>query len=128
MIFFHQQYVKTCVILVQRERRGNEMTSLLLLLEEIIHNHQINMLLVSLMITLIGSQTHKFKCVDRINQSHIINSIHTHVRHLDRLVRLTDRSCMDNLRMDRNTFSRLCRILHDSVGLIYLTMEGSRDI
>ncbi|XP_047976969.1 uncharacterized protein LOC125218265 isoform X2 [Salvia hispanica] len=108
------------------ERRGNEMTSLLLLLEEIIRNHQINMLLISLMITLIGPQSRKRKRLDRINQSFMVNSFPTHVRHLDRLVRLTDKSCVDNLRMDRNTFGRLCRILRDSVGLIdqkFVTVE-----
>ncbi|XP_042032228.1 uncharacterized protein LOC121778906 [Salvia splendens] len=56
----------------------------------------------------------------------MIDSILAHVKQLDRLVRVSDRSCIDNLRMDRNTFGRLCRILRDRAGLIdqkFVTVE-----
>ncbi|XP_047951638.1 protein ALP1-like isoform X2 [Salvia hispanica] len=96
----------------------NDMATIMFLLEEIIRNYQINLLLISFMITLIGPQTRKRKRWDRLGQSVVLDSIPAHVRHLDRLVRVTDRACIDNLRMDRNTFGRLCRILRDRVGLI----------
>ncbi|XP_042059657.1 putative nuclease HARBI1 [Salvia splendens] len=56
----------------------------------------------------------------------MIDSIPAHVKQLDRLVRVSDRSCIDNLRMDRNTFGRLCRILHCRAGLVdqkFVTVE-----
>lgn len=106
------------VVVYQGDGRSNQLTALLILLEEIIRNHQINMLLISFVIALIAPQTRKCKRLDKINQSEMVNSIPSHVRHLDRLVCLTDRACIDNLRMDRNTFGRLCRILRDRVGLI----------
>ena len=94
------------------------MTIVLILLEEIKRNYQINLLLISLMITLTCPQNRKRKRWDRLGQSEVLDSIPAHVRHLDRLVWVTDRACVDNLRMDRNTFGRLCRILRDRVGLI----------
>ena len=102
----------------QNVNQQNDMATIMFLLEEIIRNYQINLLLISFMITLIGPQTRKRKRWDRLGQSVVLDSIPAHVRHLDRLVRVTDRACIDNLRMDRNTFGRLCRILRDRVGLI----------
>ncbi|XP_042050712.1 protein ALP1-like isoform X1 [Salvia splendens] len=96
----------------------NDMTTVLILLEEVIRNYQINLLLISLMISLICPKNRKRKRWDRLNQSLVLDSIPAHVLQLDRLVRVTDRACVDNLRMDRNTFGRLCRILRDRVGLI----------
>ncbi|XP_042025781.1 uncharacterized protein LOC121772656 [Salvia splendens] len=45
------------------------------------------------------------------------DSIPAHVKQMDRLVRVSNRSCIDNLWMDRNTFGRLCRILRARAGL-----------
>ncbi|XP_041993768.1 uncharacterized protein LOC121744329 [Salvia splendens] len=56
----------------------------------------------------------------------MVDRMPAHLKYLDRLVRLTDRSCIDNLRMDRNTFGRLCHILRDRSGLIdqkFVTVE-----
>ena len=56
----------------------------------------------------------------------LIKSILAHVKQLYRIVRVSDRSCIDNLQMDRNTFGRLCRLLRDRVGLIdqkFVTVE-----
>ncbi|XP_042065005.1 putative nuclease HARBI1 isoform X1 [Salvia splendens] len=100
------------------DSRKNNLTTVVFLIEEIIRNHQINMLLISLMITLIFPQNRKRKRWDRLGQSVVLDSIPDHVRQLDRLVRVTDSACVDNLRMDRNTFGRLCRILRDRVGLV----------
>ncbi|XP_042056446.1 uncharacterized protein LOC121801041 [Salvia splendens] len=76
--------------MVRVDWKGEESTTVLILLEEVLKNLRINLLL------------------------------------LDRLVRVNDKSCIDNLRMDRNTFGRLCRLLRDRVGLIdqkFVTVE-----
>ncbi|KAG6413951.1 hypothetical protein SASPL_126667 [Salvia splendens] len=107
-------------------RRRDEMTTVLILLEELLSNLQINLLLISLIITLIGPNTRKRKRWSIEDPTRMLDSIPAHVKQLDRLVRLTDRSCVDNLRMDRNTFGRLCRILRDCAGLIdqkFVTVE-----
>ncbi|XP_047940151.1 putative nuclease HARBI1 isoform X2 [Salvia hispanica] len=110
----------------QGDRRGDDMTALLILLEEIISNFQINLLLISFILMLISPETRKRKRWDRLGPTRMLDSIPAHVKQLDRFVRVTDRSCIDNLRMDRNTFGRLCRILRDRVGLIdkkFVTLE-----
>ncbi|XP_042016260.1 uncharacterized protein LOC121764282 [Salvia splendens] len=107
-------------------RRREEMTTVLILLEKLLSNLQINLLLISLIITLIGQNTRKRKRWSIEDPTRMLDSIPAHVKQLDRLVRLTDWSCVDNLRMDRNTFGRLCRILRDRAGLIdqkFVTVE-----
>ncbi|XP_042055891.1 uncharacterized protein LOC121800386 [Salvia splendens] len=47
----------------------------------------------------------------------IISRMPTQVKHMDRLVGVTDVDCVDNLRMDRNTFGRLCQLLRHIGGL-----------
>ncbi|XP_042011747.1 protein ANTAGONIST OF LIKE HETEROCHROMATIN PROTEIN 1-like isoform X1 [Salvia splendens] len=47
----------------------------------------------------------------------VLNKIPSQLEYLDRLVNLTDADCIANLRMDRNTFGRLCRILVERGGL-----------
>ncbi|XP_042044486.1 uncharacterized protein LOC121790295 [Salvia splendens] len=45
---------------------------------------------------------------------------------MNRIVGITDRTCIDYLRIDRNTFGRLCRLLRDQIGLIdqkFMTLE-----
>ncbi|XP_042046777.1 protein ANTAGONIST OF LIKE HETEROCHROMATIN PROTEIN 1-like isoform X1 [Salvia splendens] len=95
-----------------------EPTEVLILLEEIMRNYRLNMLLVSMFITMFRSNERSRKRGGRVTQEVMIDSIPAHVKQLDRLVRVSDRSCIDNLRMDRNTFGRLCRILRDPAGLI----------
>ncbi|XP_042019115.1 uncharacterized protein LOC121766954 [Salvia splendens] len=56
----------------------------------------------------------------------VLKNLRINLLLLDRLVRVNDKSCIDNLRMDRNTFGRLCRLLRDRVGLIdqkFVTVE-----
>ncbi|XP_042059424.1 uncharacterized protein LOC121803916 [Salvia splendens] len=103
-----------------------ETTELLILLEEILRNHRSNMLLIMMFVTLARSSAHKRKRGGRDTAEEMIDSIPTHVKQLDRLIRVSDRSCIDNLRMDRNTFGRLCRILRCRAGLAdqkFVTVE-----
>lgn len=56
----------------------------------------------------------------------IITRIPGQVYHLRRMVKVNDVDCMLNLRMDRNTFGRLCSILRQLGGLSdgkYVTVE-----
>ncbi|XP_042009183.1 uncharacterized protein LOC121757755 [Salvia splendens] len=105
---------------------AKEPIELLILLEEILRNHRQNMLLVCMLISVAKSNSHKRKWGGRGIPEVMIDSIPAHVKQLDRLTRVSDRSCLDNLRMDRNTFGKLCRILRDRTGLIdqkFVTVE-----
>ncbi|XP_047953951.1 uncharacterized protein LOC125200337, partial [Salvia hispanica] len=53
-----------------------------------------------------------------LDQRHsILNKMDRQIKHLDRLIHISDADCIANLRMDRNTFGRLCRILYARGGL-----------
>ncbi|KAG6417713.1 hypothetical protein SASPL_119905 [Salvia splendens] len=108
------------------DREGEESTPVLILLEQVLKNLRINLLLVSMLLTMIRPNPNKRKRGGRDAPEKLIESIPYHVKQLDRLVRVNDKSCIDNLRMDRNTFGRLCRLLRDRVGLIdqkFVTVE-----
>ncbi|XP_042015716.1 uncharacterized protein LOC121763718 [Salvia splendens] len=47
-----------------------------------------------------------------------LERIPAQVHHLTRLVGLNDKECIDNLRMDRNCFGRLCLLLREQAGLV----------
>lgn len=53
------------------------------------------------------------KIVEQTRHYSILDKIPRQLEHLDRLVHLTNADCIANLRMDRNTFGRLCRVLRD---------------
>lgn len=56
----------------------------------------------------------------------IISRMPSQIKHLHRLVGTTNADCMSNLRVDRNTFGRLCRLLRELGGLRdwkYVTVE-----
>ena len=47
----------------------------------------------------------------------LVDKMPAQVKHLNRLVRVCDVDCFDNLRMDRNTFGKLCRLLKELGGM-----------
>lgn len=47
----------------------------------------------------------------------MLDRIPKQIRRMDRLVRSTDTDCVNNLRMDRNCFGRLCLLLRERMGL-----------
>ncbi|XP_057809131.1 uncharacterized protein LOC131023606 [Salvia miltiorrhiza] len=55
-----------------------------------------------------GSYMPAFSMIERIPDQN---------RHMNRLVGVSDVDCLENLRMDRNTFGRLCTLLRESGGL-----------
>lgn len=57
------------------------------------------------------------RIVDHARRHSVLTKIPTQLKYLDRLLHMTDSVCIANLRMDRNTFGRLCRILSQRGGL-----------
>lgn len=55
--------------------------------------------------------------VEQTRRYSLLKKLPAQVKHLDRLVNVTDYDCVANLRMDRNTFCRLFRILSGRSGL-----------
>ncbi|KAL1545932.1 hypothetical protein AAHA92_22600 [Salvia divinorum] len=63
------------------------------------------------------SQRCKRRIIDHARKYSVLSKIPAQLKHLDRLVNVTNADCVANLRMDRNTFGRLCRILIEQGGL-----------
>ncbi|XP_047974781.1 protein ALP1-like [Salvia hispanica] len=82
------------------------------LMEEVMHSHQLD---VIAMILIYLQQNRR-----RLNQRSVraiygrIKRIPDQVRHINRLVNVSDVACLENLRMDRNAFGRLCRIFRQT--------------
>ncbi|XP_042065797.1 uncharacterized protein LOC121809302 isoform X2 [Salvia splendens] len=98
----------------------------MLMLEEIITSHRLNMLVIWMLISIIISKKTKKTRRFWTNRFSLLKRIPANVHHINSLVGVIDRSCMDNLRMDRNTFGRLCRLLKDVSGLVdkkFVTVE-----
>lgn len=66
-----------------------------------------------------SARTRRAKCtiVENARRYSILNKIPSQLEYLERLLNLNDADCMSNLRMDRNTFGRLCQILVEREGL-----------
>lgn len=58
------------------------------------------------------------RIVDEARRFSLLNKIPDQLKHLNRLVKLSDTNCVANLRMDVNTFGKLCKILSQRGGLI----------
>ena len=55
--------------------------------------------------------------IEHARQYNMISKVLQQLIHLERLIHVTDVDCIANLRMDRNTFGKLCRILTEWGGL-----------
>ncbi|XP_042012281.1 protein ANTAGONIST OF LIKE HETEROCHROMATIN PROTEIN 1-like [Salvia splendens] len=60
----------------------------------------------------------KRRILDHARRFSLLKKIPDQLKHLDRLVKLSNVDCIANLRMDVNTFGRLCQILSQRGGLI----------
>lgn len=81
------------------------------LTEEIMHNHQLDVLAIVLLYfqrNVRGQRSHH-RHIRAVYER--LSRIPDQVRHINRLVNVSDVACLDNLRMDQNAFGRLCLIL-----------------
>ncbi|XP_057788635.1 uncharacterized protein LOC131005646 [Salvia miltiorrhiza] len=86
-----------------------------LLLREVMRHHLIQLAIV---VAYVGKLTsRKRRSVGSASTYGKISRMPTQGRHLGRLIGENDIDCISNLRMDRNTFGRLCHILRDRGGL-----------
>ncbi|KAL1559488.1 hypothetical protein AAHA92_09825 [Salvia divinorum] len=63
------------------------------------------------------TQRSQCRIIEHARLYNVLNKIPVQLKHLHRLVYVTNADCVANLRMDRNTFGRLCRILTERGGL-----------
>lgn len=65
-----------------------------------------------------GNISARRRILDHARRFSLLKKIPDQTNHLNRLVRLSNVDCVANLRMDVNTFGRLCQILSQRGGLI----------
>ncbi|XP_057793629.1 uncharacterized protein LOC131010223 [Salvia miltiorrhiza] len=87
-----------------------------LLLEEQLFHQQLVLLLVAYHV-MVRITSRKRKRGSYMPAFSMIERIPDQNRHMNRLVGVSDVDCLANLRMDRNTFGRLCTLLRESGGL-----------
>lgn len=95
------------------------------LVDEIITIHQRNLIVIISIIKKRQSRKRRHNLISRQSYS-MLDRMPTQIKHLHRMVGTTNASCMANLRMDRNTFGRLCLLLRQLGGVKdgkYVTVE-----
>ena len=102
----------------ERQRKMKEAETVVIMIEDIVRTQQQDLVTILNMVrTIITSSNIGNDELAAITYS-MSSKLPAQVRHMDRLFGLTDRDCISNLRMDRNAFGRLCRILRDRCGLV----------
>ncbi|XP_042052829.1 uncharacterized protein LOC121798038 [Salvia splendens] len=88
------------------------------MIEDIIRDHQQNYLTILNMVSSLLYNSNKARDEETRGSYSMSEKIPAQVSHMNRLTGVTDVDCINNLRMDRNAFGRLCRILRDRCGLV----------
>lgn len=99
-------------------------TNLCMFIEDILEEFFIQLTVV--VTVLINCQRTKRKRSFINNSYSMINKMPQQVRHLNRIVGVSDTDCIINLRMNRNAFGRLCNLMREVGSLCdgkYVTVE-----
>lgn len=88
-----------------------------MMLEDIMSSYHVETTMLIIRFRKARTKRRKRRILEHARKYSILNKIPDQIKHLDRLVHVTDTDCIANLRMDRNTFGKLCRILTELGGL-----------
>lgn len=86
------------------------------LIKEIITLHLRNVMIITMLIRNRALRKRKYSEICRQSYS-MIERFPTQIKHLHRMIGTTNADCMSNLRMDRNSFGRLCLLLREIGGV-----------
>ncbi|XP_047965382.1 uncharacterized protein LOC125209848 [Salvia hispanica] len=101
-----------------RDMKRKEMEAAVVMIEDIIRDHQHNCFTILNIVNRLAHTTAHSGEEDTQASYNMSDKMPAQVSHMNRLTKVTDVDCIDNLRMDRNAFGRLCRILRDKCGLV----------
>lgn len=88
-----------------------------LILEDILHIYKFETICILYLISMRSRTRLSRRRAGTRKSFTITDRVPNQVNHMNRLVRVTDVDCVDNLRMDRNTFGRLCLLIRQVEGL-----------
>ena len=97
---------------LQHQMPGNSLnyTRIYMLLEDILTNYRTQ---TTILIQKYMSARSRRRFLEWVRSYSVIARTPKQLEHIDRLLHLTDANCIANMRMDRNTFGRLCYILKE---------------
>ena len=101
-----------------RANKRKELQAAVGMVEDIIRNHQHNHFSVFNAVNTLVYTSESSREEETRASYNMSDKMPAQVEHMNRLTMLTDVDCINNLRMDRNAFGRLCRILCDRCGLV----------
>ncbi|XP_042064391.1 uncharacterized protein LOC121808099 isoform X1 [Salvia splendens] len=90
---------------------------LLMMLEDIMLLYRVESTILVQRYIIARTNRARRRIIEHARQYSLISKVPHQLKHLDRLIHVTDVDCIVNLRMDRNTFGKLCRILTAQGGL-----------
>ncbi|XP_042011818.1 uncharacterized protein LOC121760239 [Salvia splendens] len=100
-----------------RQQKNKEVEVAVVMIEDIIRDYQQNYFAILNMVrTMVDNKDNNRDDATRVSYS-MTTKMSAQVAHMNRLTRVTDVDFINNLRMDRNAFGRLCRILCDRCGV-----------
>ena len=91
-------------------------TAVYIMIEDIAHLLRIQSLIL-LYLAVKRRTRYGWRARQRLIQYSLIDRMSPQVKHMNRLVEVSDIDCFNNLRMDRNAFGRLCILLKEVGGL-----------
>ncbi|KAL1543546.1 hypothetical protein AAHA92_20508 [Salvia divinorum] len=90
---------------------------LYMMLEDILVLYRVEMTILINRFRCARTERRKRRILEHARKYSVLSKIPAQLKHLNRLVHVTNADCIANLRMDRNTFGKLCRILTERGGL-----------
>lgn len=94
---------------------GDRSYLILVMLDEIMNAYIMQMVIA--LNVLVKNRERKRKRLENTKPYSMLEKIPDQVKHINRLVMISDTDCISNLRMDRNAFGRLCSLLRQLGGL-----------
>ncbi|KAG6395825.1 hypothetical protein SASPL_141954 [Salvia splendens] len=101
-----------------RQRKRKEVEAAVVMIEDIIRDHQQNYLTILNMVSNLLYNSNNTRDEETRASYSMSDKMPVQVSHTNRFTGVADVDCINNLRMDRNAFGCLCRILRDRFGLV----------
>lgn len=113
--FISVNHTFTTLVLEMPEEEFEDEASIFLIIQQIIQSYLFMLLLILQRVKSTSGRKRKRR-IDSQAYS-MLQRIPLQVQHLNRIIGMNDVDCITNLRMDRNTFGRLCGLLRQLGGL-----------
>ncbi|XP_042020610.1 26S proteasome non-ATPase regulatory subunit 8 homolog A-like isoform X2 [Salvia splendens] len=109
--------LKLCTGMDRENKKRKEIENVLVVVEDLVRRQRQQSFLLLSLAEYFSLRRSSDDEDDTTMVTDLLWKIPEQIRRMDRLIRLTDTDCVNNLRMDRNCFGRLCLLLRERMGL-----------